>query len=160
MTHFGRYFANSIYIVGAVTFAYAGVMLLRPVFVRDSASRQEREQAQVIVERYGRSSLARLLLLDDKRYFFTPGGSLVGYALVGRTAVALGDPVGPVNDLLPSIQAFTALCRLNDWLPVFYQTLPDTLEAYEQASFDALRIGEEGIVNLETFSLEGKKNKS
>ena len=159
MTHFGRFFADSIYAVGAVTFSYAGFMLLRPVFIRDLATEDERARAQAIVEKYGRSSLARFLLFDDKRYFFTPGGSVIGYALAGRTAVTLGDPVGPPEDLLPSIQTFSTLCQRNDWLPVFYQTLPETLELYKQAGFDSISIGEEGIVNLETFTLEGKEGK-
>lgn len=160
ITRFGRFFADSIYTVGAVTFGYAGLMLLRPVFVREPATQAERERARAIVERYGHSSLARFLLFDDKRYFFSPGGSVIGYALAGRTAVALGDPVGPPEDLLPSIQAFAGLCQRNDWLPVFYQTLPETLEAYKAAGFDALCIGHEGIVNLKTFTLEGKAGKA
>jgi len=159
VTHFGRFFADSIYIIGTATFGYAGFMLLRPVFVHDPASQKERARAKEIVEKYGRSSLARFLLFDDKRYFFTPGGSVIGYALVGRTAVTLGDPVGPTKDLLPSIQAFSSLCRNNDWLPVFYQTQPDTLYAYKKSGFDALSVGNEGIVNLETFTLEGKEGK-
>ena len=159
MTHFGRFFADSIYAVGAVTFSYAGFMLLRPVFIRDLATEDERARAQAIVEKYGRSSLARFLLFDDKRYFFTPGGSVIGYALAGRTAVTLGDPVGPPEDLFPSIQTFSSLCQRNDWLPVFYQTLPETLELYKQAGFDSISIGEEGIVNLETFTLEGREGK-
>lgn len=85
MTGFGRFFANSIYTVGAVTFGYAGLMLLRPVFLRAPITDEEREQARAIVEKFGRSSLARFLLFDDKRYFFTPGGSVIGYALVGRS---------------------------------------------------------------------------
>jgi phosphatidylglycerol lysyltransferase len=100
-----------------------------------------------------------MLLFEDKHYFFTPGGSVIGYALVGRTAISLGDPVGPDGDLLPSIQAFAALCQRNDWLPVFYQTQPRTLDAYRSAGFDALCIGHEGIVQLETFTLEGGEAK-
>ena len=69
--------------------------------------------------------------------FFHPGGSVIGYALVRRTAATLGDPVGPEEDRLPCIQAFSRMCQDNDWLPVFYQTLPDTLELYKQAGFDA-----------------------
>ncbi len=160
VTRFGRFFADSIYIVGAATLGYAGWMLLRPVFVRELASPEERMRAQTIIENYGRSSLARLLLFDDKRYFFTAGGSVIGYALVGRIAVTLGDPVGPEDDLLRSIQAFTALCQQNDWLPVFYQTLPQTLDAYRLAGFDALCVGNEGVVNMATFTLEGKEAKS
>ena len=128
LTRFGRFFADSIYTVGAVTFAYAGLMMLRPIFLRGSTSPAERARAQAIVMNHGRSSLARFLLFNDKRYFFTPAGSVIGYALVGRTAVALGDPVGQQADLLPAIQAFNEHCRHNDWLPVFYQTRPDTLD--------------------------------
>lgn len=159
VTHFGRFFANSIYAVGAVTFGYAGFMLLMPVFVRSPATEDEHARAKTVIEKYGHSSLARYLLFDDKHYFFTPGGSVIGYALAGRTAVTLGDPVGPPEDLLPSIQAFSTLCQRNDWLPVFYQILPETLDLYKQAGFDAISIGEEGVVNLETFTLEGKEGK-
>jgi len=159
LTRFGRFFADSIYMVGVITFGYAGLMLLRPVFVRNLATREEHARAQTIVEKYGRSSLARFLLFDDKLYFFTPGGSVIGYALIGRTAVSLGDPIGPTEDLLPSIQAFSNLCQRNDWLPVFYQTLPETLDRYKQTGFDVLTIGEEGIVNLKTFTLDGKESK-
>ena len=48
----------------------------------------------------------------------------------------------------------------NDWQPAFYQTLPDYLEHYRAAGFDTLCIGHEGVVDLETFTLEGKARKS
>jgi phosphatidylglycerol lysyltransferase len=160
VTRFGKFFSDSIYIVGAITFSYAGLMLLRPVFLREPATDEERTQAKANVEKYGHSSLARFLLFNDKRYFFTPGGSVIGYALVGRSAVTLGDPIGPLDDQLPSIKAFKALCQQNDWQPIYYQTLPETLDLYKQAGLDAICIGNEGIVNLETFTLEGKAGKS
>lgn len=159
VTRFGQYFADSIYMVGAATFIYAGLMLLRPIFVRYPATDEERRHAKEIVEKYGHSSLARFLLFDDKHYFFTPGGSVIGYAQMGGTAVALGDPVGPEADLLPAIRAFSDLCQHNDWQPVFYQTLPATLECYRSAGFDTLCIGHEGILNLDAFTLEGKAGK-
>lgn len=160
ITRFGRFFAGSIYIVGAVTFGYAAFMLLRPVFVHGLATKEERERARAIVEKFGHSSLARYLLFDDKRYIFTPGGSVIGFALVGGAAVALGDPVGPPEDLLYSVAEFTSLCRRNDWLPVFYQTLPETLEVYKSSEFETLRIGNEGIVDLHAFTMQGRENKS
>lgn len=160
VTRFGKFFSDSIYIVGAITFSYAGLMLLRPVFLREPATDEERTQAKANVEKYGHSSLARFLLFNDKRYFFTPGGSVIGYALVGRSAVTLGDPIGPLDDQLPSIKAFNALCQQNDWQPIYYQTLPETLDLYKQAGLDAICIGNEGIVNLETFTLDGKAGKA
>ena len=84
---------------------------------------------------------------------------MIGYTLIGRAAVALGDPIGPEADQLPSIKVFTGLCQRNDWLPVFYQTGASTLDLYKQVGLNAVKIGEEGIVNLETFTLEGKESK-
>ena len=159
ITRFGKFFSDSIYIVGAVTLGYAGLMLLRPVFLRESATERERVQARETVEKFGRSSLARFLLFNDKRYLFSPGGSVIGYALVGRRAVALGDPIGPLEDRLPAIMNFNTQCQRNDWQPVYYQTLPETLGLYKQAGLDEICIGNEGIVDLETFTLEGKAAK-
>lgn len=159
ITHFGRYFSASIYLVGLATFSYAGLLILRPILLRSPATEEERLRAKDLVERYGHSSLARFLLFDDKHYFFNSGGSVIGFELIGRTAITLGDPVGPKEDLLSAIKSFSAFCNRNDWLPVFYQTLPETLELYKQADYDAVSVGEEGIVDLATFMLEGGEMK-
>lgn len=156
LTRFGHFFSNSIYAVGAATFGFAAWSLLRPVLRRGQpATEAERLTAQRILEQHACSSLARLALLDDKSYFFTPGGSLVTYSLSGRTAVTLGDPVGPREDLPAAIEGFKALCARNDWIPCFYETMPETLDLYRAAGFEAVCVGDEGIVNLETFTLEG-----
>ena len=159
LTGFGRYFATSIYLIGAITLAYALLMLLRPVFVHSTAGVNERRRATRIVEQYGHTSLARFTLFPDKRYFFSPGGSVIAYAAKGRTALALGDPIGPPADANGAIAAFQAFCARNDWLPAFYQTLPDYLDFYRAAGFNALCIGHEGIVRLDSFTLSDGSNK-
>ena len=68
LTGFGRYFAQSIYAVGAFTMGYALWMLLRPVLLRKGADKAQHQRAQRIVEAYGRSSLAALALFPDKVY--------------------------------------------------------------------------------------------
>jgi phosphatidylglycerol lysyltransferase len=158
-THFGRYFVGSIYIVGAVTIGYALIMLIRPVLVHQGATPQERQRAKEIVESYGHSSLARLLLLDDKLYYFSPGGSVIGYVAEGRIALSLGDPVGPPEDISACITSFAAFCAQNDWEPCYAQVLPDYLDVYKQAGFHDLCIGSEAIVNLSTFNLAGHEKK-
>ena len=99
ITSYGRYFAASIYIVGFVTLGYAALMFVKPVLLRKPSTATERLRAEKIVEAYGRSSLARLVLFDDKAYYFSPGGSVVAYTVKRRVAVALGDPIGPDEDI-------------------------------------------------------------
>jgi phosphatidylglycerol lysyltransferase len=155
VTHFGRYFVDSIYGVGAATLGYATLMLFRPVLVRQPASAAERERAAEIVAQWGHTSLARFTLLPDKSYFLSPGGSVVAFVTKGRTAVALGDPIGPPDDVAPALHEFQGFCRRNDWAPAFYQVLPEQEITYRQAGFTLLHIGDEAVVDLPGFSLEG-----
>ena len=160
ITGFGKYFADSIYMVGAVTGAYALFMLLRPVLARLLPSTDERSRAWEIVRAYGRSSLARYTLLDDKLYFFSPGGSVISYVIENRVALVLGDPIGRSEDVASAITDFKSFCALNDWIPAFYQVVPDCLEIYKSLKFDVLPLGHEASVDLSTFTLEGSENKN
>jgi phosphatidylglycerol lysyltransferase len=157
---FGRFFADSIYIIGVVTLLYALWMLLRPVLLHRKATPAERRRAKKIIEQYGRSSLARFALLDDKSYFFSPSGrSVIAYVPEGRSAIALGDPIGPLEDRPEAIATFKHFCDRNDWQPAFYQTLAADLELYKSLGFKTLKIGEEAVVKLPTFTLQGKAGK-
>lgn len=160
ITGFGYYFAASIYMVGIITTGYALLMLIRPVLMRQAPSLAERAHAWEIVQAYGRTSLARLTLLDDKSYYFSLGGSMVAYVVEGRTALALGDPIGPVRDISRCISGFKYYCSLNDWLPAFYQVLPNVLKIYQKEGLRAIRIGQEGIVDLSKFTLAGNDARS
>ncbi|MCV3215715.1 phosphatidylglycerol lysyltransferase domain-containing protein [Plectonema radiosum NIES-515] len=160
-THFGEFFANSIYIIAAGTFTVALVMLLQPVFMRNPAIPSERQRARDIVEKYGCSSLAAFGLLSDKSYYFSPSGrSVIAYVPKGRGAIALGDPIGPTEDRKEVLVSFQQFCERNDWYPAFYQTLPDNIDYYKSLGFRVLKIGEEAIVDLKTFTLQGKAGKN
>jgi phosphatidylglycerol lysyltransferase len=154
----GRFFENSIYLVGAVTLTYAFFMLLRPVLLRGQpATRTEQQRAAEIVESYGCSSLARFTLFEDKAYYFSPSGqTMIAYVPKGRGAIALGDPIGPQADRKEAIWGFREFCDRNDWHPGFYQVLPDHLALYRSLGFNTLKIGEEGVVDLIAFSMSGK----
>ncbi len=160
-TRFAEFFANSIYIIGGITVTYALLMLLRPVLLRQAATLAERRRAQEIVEKNGQTSIARFTLLDDKSYYFSPSGdSVIAYVPKGRGAIALGDPIGPVEDRKEVILGFQHFCDRNDWYPAFYQTLPENLDIYKSLGFRVLQIGEEAIVDLKSFSLKGKANQN
>ncbi len=159
ITGFGKYFADSIYMVGAVTVTYALFMLFRPVLARLLPSTDEQTRAWEIVRAHGRSSLARYALLDDKLYFFSPGGSLISYVVQNRVALVLGDPIGRSEDVTSAITTFKSFCTLNDWMRAFYQVMPDYLGLYRSLGFDALPLGQEASVDLSTFTLEGSENK-
>ena len=155
LTRFGRYFAGSIYVVGVGTLGYGLLSLIRPVLIRYPATTEERVRAKSIVQSFGRTCLARFALFDDISYFFSPGGSTIAFMVKGRTALGLGDPIGPDRDALPAFRAFADYCGCNDWQACLYQAAPDLLEEYRAAGFRALCIGQEAVVDLKSFTLKG-----
>lgn len=160
LTRFGRFFADSIYVVGAATFGYALIMLLRPVILRAPSTPAEQKRAREIVERWGRSSLAATTLLPDKAYRFSPGGSVVAFSVYNGYALALGDPIGAPEDFSAAVADFAEICATNGWTPIFYQTLPDGIAEYAARGFRSVRVGHEAVVDLATFSMAGGSRKS
>ncbi|HEY9599871.1 MAG TPA: phosphatidylglycerol lysyltransferase domain-containing protein, partial [Cyanophyceae cyanobacterium] len=161
-TKFGRFFADSIYLIGTVTLTYALLMILRPVLLRgEPATQEERQQAKEIIQKYGKSSLAHFTLLKDKAYYFSPSRrSVIAYVPKGRGAIALGDPIGPVEERQEAITGFQQFCQRNDWHPGFYQTGSEHLDLYRSLGFRVLAIGEEAIVDLKLFTLQGKAGRN
>jgi len=160
VTGFGRYFVDSIYVVGAVTLGYALLMLLRPVLNRQPTTEDARSRAWEIVKKHGQTPLARYALFADKKFFFSGEGSLISYVVENRVALTLGDPIGPAEDVPSTIVEFQSLCRSNDWVPAFYQVSPTNIDAYNAVGFDMLTLGQEAIVDLSSFTLEGSANKT
>ena len=160
ITGFGRYFADSIYAVGVATFGYALIMLLRPVLNRRLATEEERARGWDIVRAYGKTALARYTLLPDKKFFFDTNETLISYVVENRVALALGDPIGPLKNFSHAVLEFRSLCESNDWLAAFYQVRPECLEEYKSLDFEYLLLGQEAIVDLSTFTLEGSANKT
>jgi len=147
----GRFLATSIYAIGVLTLLYAFFQLLRPVLLPRTATAAERVRASVLVTAFGRNAISRLALLPDVAYYFSGGGSMVAFMLAGRTAVGLGDPIGPEGDALETITGFEDHCRRNDWLPAFYQATEAYLHHYERAGFDAMAVGREAVVDVNEF---------
>jgi len=160
ITGFGRYFADSIYLIGAITFGYAFLQILRPVLLRSVSDQATQTRARQVVEQFGHSSLARFALFPGKTHWISPGGSVVAYTVRGRVALALGDPIGPADDVAHAVSGFLAFCQRNDWQTTFYQTADDHLDAYANAGLVPLCIGHEGIVDLNAFNLSGGSNKT
>ncbi len=160
--NFSRFFVNSIYSISIGTVAYGVWMLLRPILLRGQpASKTERQQAQHIVNLQGQTALARLALLPDKAYFFSPTGqSVIAYVPKGRVAIVLGNPIGSDIDREKVIASFRQYCEWNDWYPAFYQVPIADLEQYHQLYFRSIHIGEEAVVNIQDFSLKGKANQN
>ncbi|MFN7949357.1 MAG: phosphatidylglycerol lysyltransferase domain-containing protein [Blastocatellia bacterium] len=159
-TRYAAWFLDSLYVISTATLLYAGFALFRPIIYRFHTLPHERVRAQALTSQYGRAALDYFKLWPDKSYFFSESGrSFVAYRVAAHFAIVLADPVGPPEELAATIEQFRSWCEDNGWGVAFHQTLPDFLPVYQQLGFKKLKVGDEAIVDLTKFNLDGRANK-
>lgn len=103
---------------------------------------------------------ASLVLMGDKSLLVSPSGrAFVMYGVSGRSWIALGDPVGDVAEFPQLVWDFRELVDRHDGHTAFYQAAPEHLPLYLDLGLRPLKIGEEALVPLAGFSLEGAERR-
>lgn len=136
---------------------YVLVLLLRPVILR---RRQEAPAEAVarLVRGHGERSLSAFAAQEDKHHLLVAGGrALVAFAVRGRVAFAVGDPLCASEDLAAAARDFVAHCRRNGWIPCVYEAPDASLSVYRAQGLGSLKMAEEALVDLPSFSLAGGK---
>lgn len=155
-----RWFLDSLRALGVVAGITGAYSLFRPLVYRYRILPQERDLARQILVQHSRSPLDYFKLWPDKSYFFSADERcVIAYRVAVNVAICLGDPVGPEDDLEAVTRAFLRWCHDNGWSVAFHQTLPDFLPMYHQLGLHSLKIGEEGIVDLEHLVTSTANNK-
>jgi hypothetical protein len=88
-------------------------------------------------------------------YHWVDDKGCVAFTLRGRTALALGDPIGPPEIVQPAARDFVAFCDRQDWIPAFYQV--DEAAPYRSLGLTLIPIGAEALLQPATFGLAGRK---
>lgn len=106
-------------------------------------------------------TIANLALLGDKALLFSDSGrSMIMYAVEGRSWVALGDPLGEESERAELAWRFRESVDQHGGWPVFYEVSARHLPIYIDLGLTLLKLGEEAIVPLGDFSLEGGARKA
>jgi len=116
---------------------------------------EELRRAATLVARTPASDAA-LVLLGDKRILFDEDDAgFIMFQVQRRSWIAMGDPVGPPVIAETLAWRFRELCDRYGGRPVFYQVDAEHLTLYLDLGLAPLKIGEEAVVDLAGFSLEG-----
>jgi lysyl-tRNA synthetase, class II len=148
----------SVELLGVMALFACASVLFRPLngprFLPDAATRAT---AVDLVRRHGSDTLAYFNLRRDKHYLFSPDRSaFVGYRIENGVLLISGDPVGP-EPALPAL--FRELSDFADRraLKIAALGVSERLRPlFEQLGLRSLYVGDEAIVDTETFSLEGR----
>jgi phosphatidylglycerol lysyltransferase len=159
---FARDFLYLIKISGAGTMIFFVYALARPFILKTEPSEAEKSRAAELVQKYGRSSLDYFKTYADKLIFAPEGiNAFLSYKISRNFAVVLENPVAE-NDaaMKDCIKAFSDFCYENSLKDIYYRVPKESLHIYHELSEKSLLIGQEAIVDLNTFTLEGGERKS
>ena len=159
---FAKYFLLSINVSGFASLSFLIYTLIRPFVTKDSVLEHEHQKAKDLVLKNGNSAIDYFKTYSDKFYFFSGDEeSFVSYRVSGNFAVALENPVGINGDSIKNcIRLFDSYCYENGLKSIYYRVPEENLEIYKGLGKKSLFLGQEGVVDLQTFSLDGGSRKS
>ncbi len=154
---FGDWFPTSLFLLGLAAGAAVLAAWLAPWRHRVAQEARERELARSLVAAWGVDTLAPFVLRADKSYFFSEDErAFVAYRVVGGVAIVSGDPIGPREEFPPLVARFIDFARSRDWRIAILGVSESCLDLYRRHGLHALYHGDEAVIEVGSFSLEGR----
>jgi len=159
---FARDFIYLIKISGFASISFLVYSLVRPYVFKITPTEEERERAKALTSQFGNSALDFFKTYSDKFIFAPPGiNAFISYRVSRNFAVVLEDPVSEDREQMKKcIIAFDNYCYENGLKEIYYRVPKESLPVYAELSKKNLFLGQEGVVDLESFTLEGGEKKS
>jgi lysyl-tRNA synthetase, class II len=155
--HFGEWFPLSVFLLGISGILWLLASWLAPWRYRLHGREHEQERVRELVREHGVDTLSPFVLRPDKSYFFTPDErAFVAYRVIAGVAVVSGDPIGAPDAVAALIPAFLQFAHERDWRLAVLGAGEGALRLYEEHGLRALYHGDEGVVDVASFSLEGR----
>ena len=120
---------------------------------------QEELAARTLLAEYGeQDSLGYFALRRDKDVMVAPNGkAAIAYRVEGSVSLASGDPLGDPESWDQAIEAWLEECRAHAWIPGAVSVGERAAHAYRRHGFDALELGDEAVIDLTEFNLDGRE---
>ncbi len=151
---FTDWFPATVLSIAAIGVLWAAGVWIRPW--RHRLFPGPRGQATEIVRRWGTDTLAPFALRSDKEWFVA-GRTLVAYRVVRGIALVSGDPIGPGEEARASVEAFLAHAQARGWRTAVMGASERLLDIYRELGMRPLYHGDEAVIDLEGFSLDGRR---
>jgi lysyl-tRNA synthetase class 2 len=143
---------------GALAFLAAAWVLFRPQRRHAYLKADQEIQIRTLLATTGeRDSLGYFATRRDKTAIFSPTGkAAIAYRVVAGTSLASGDPIGDPESWPPAIDVWLAETREYAWTAAVIGASEVGAEAYARAGLDALQLGDEAVINVGDFDLDGR----
>ncbi|MFG2885048.1 phosphatidylglycerol lysyltransferase domain-containing protein [Streptomyces sp. NPDC048297] len=124
----------------------------------DPLTEDDEKRLRALLERHGdRDSLGYFALRREKSVVWSPTGkAAVAYRVVGGVSLASGDPIGDPEAWPGAIAPWLAEARAHGWIPAVMGASEEAGTVYARHGLDALELGDEALVEVADFTLEGR----
>ena len=154
---FGSWFPISVFVAGLASTGWLLLSWLAPWRYRLAQEVRERQLTQSLVGAWGADTLAPFVLRADKSYFFSEDErAFLAYRVVAGVAIVSGNPIGPPEHLSPLLAHFIAFAHRRGWRIAILGASESFLDLYRAQGLHAVYHGDEAILDVESFSLEGR----
>ncbi|WEO93946.1 bifunctional lysylphosphatidylglycerol synthetase/lysine--tRNA ligase LysX [Streptomyces sp. FXJ1.172] len=145
-------------LLGALALLNAAATLFRSQRLEAALHDDEEARIRALLAAYGeRDSLGYFATRRDKAVVFSPSGkAAVTYRVEAGVCLASGDPVGDMEAWPHAIACWLDLARRYAWAPAVMGASEDGARAYARAGLGALQLGDEAIVPVASFDLDGR----
>ncbi|WP_030194356.1 bifunctional lysylphosphatidylglycerol synthetase/lysine--tRNA ligase LysX [Streptomyces sp. NRRL S-87] len=143
---------------GALALLNAAATLFRSQRMEASLHGDEESRIRALLGAYGRNdSLGYFATRRDKAVVFAPNGkAAVTYRVEAGVCLASGDPVGDPGAWTPAVNAWLAVARRYGWQPAVMGASEEGATAYARSGLGALQLGDEAILHVARFDLDGR----
>ncbi|TDO54329.1 lysyl-tRNA synthetase class 2 [Kribbella sp. VKM Ac-2527] len=144
--------------ISATSLVIAFWIFLRSVRRVRYLSQIEELQLRRLLLQYGeRDSLGYFATRRDKAVVFSPdNNAAIAYRVVNGVSLASGDPLGDPAAWPGAIKRWLAESRTYGWSPAVLSASEEAAHAYVDAGLRALSMGDEAIIDVADFTLEGR----
>ncbi len=162
ITRFGAIFLDTIRISGVASITLIAYAWLKPYIIKSDNDDEDYERGLEIIQKFGKSPVDYFKVYQDKLlYFGVETEGLVSYRTAGSFAIVLEEPVSKdINHKIILLKEFENYCKKVGLRAVYYRVDEDSLNNYKLLNKKSIIIGQEAILDLNVFTLEGKDKKS
>jgi lysyl-tRNA synthetase class 2 len=134
------------------------ILLLRPGSRARTRTEDDVIRLRGLLERHGgNDSLGYFALREDKSIIWAPNGTAaIAYRVINGVSLASGDPIGPESAWPDVVTAWLAECTAYGWTPAVLGCGRAGGRAYRKQGLDVIEIGDEAILDVPSFSLQGR----
>jgi phosphatidylglycerol lysyltransferase len=161
LTPFGHEFIFFINALGVCAWGFLLYCLVRPAIFKGPKEQVNMQEAEFLLNQYGDSPLDYFKVSSDKLLYVSEvHHGFVSYKVATGFAVVLEEPVCSEDNKVVMIAEFENYCKKNGLKPVYYRVDEDSLYYFNQLKKKKIFIGQEAVLDISLFKLEGKDRKS